>query len=116
MRLFAHTWGWIELTVFFAKELMRSNLRVALDIVRPHPKLNPAIIAVPVCLKSDWALTLMANLITLTPGTLSLDLSEDRKILYVHTLYFDGDDRVAFVDSIKKGFESRLLLLEGGGT
>jgi len=49
----------------------------------------------------------LANLITLTPGTLSLDVSDDRKVLYVHAMYIN--DREQFVQSIKQGFERRLL-------
>jgi multicomponent Na+:H+ antiporter subunit E len=105
--------AWLDLAVFFARELWGSNLRVAFDILRPRPRVNPAIIAVPLELQKNWSVTLMANLITLTPGTLSLDLSEDGRVLYVHTMYFDNDDRAAFVASIKQGFEKRLLRLEG---
>jgi multicomponent Na+:H+ antiporter subunit E len=50
---------------------------------------------------------LVANMISLTPGTLSIDLSEDRRILYVHVMYLDDPDR--FRESVKEGLERRLL-------
>ncbi len=105
--------GVVGLVGYFFKELWKSNIRMAGDILRPHPKMTPAIIEVPVCLEHDWSITVMANLITLTPGTLSLDLSPDKKSIFIHTMYFDNEDREAFVASIKNGFEKRLRVLEG---
>lgn len=103
----------INLFLFFCMELWKSNLRVAIDILRIKPRMTPAIVAVPVALKTDWAITLMSNLITLTPGTLSLDISRDRKTIFIHTMYLDGEDKEAFVESLRDGFEKRLLVLEG---
>jgi multicomponent Na+:H+ antiporter subunit E len=57
--------------------------------------------------ETNLEITLLANLITLTPGTLSLDVSDDRKVLYVHAMYLS--DKQAFIDDIKNGFEKRLL-------
>lgn len=103
----------LELIGFFFAELWKSNIRVAIDLLRPKPKITPAIVAVPLRLKEDWSLTLLANLITLTPGTLSLDLSADKKTLFIHTMYLDGGDKDAFVLDIQRGFEDRILALEG---
>jgi multicomponent Na+:H+ antiporter subunit E len=52
---------------------------------------------------------LLANLITLTPGTLSLDVSADRRVLYIHVMYIDDDDLDSIRRSIKEGFERRVL-------
>ncbi len=68
-----------------------------------------AIVAIPLDAKTDREITLLANLITLTPGTLSLDVSEDRRFLYVHAMFVE--DVESFRDSIKNGFERRLLEL-----
>jgi multicomponent Na+:H+ antiporter subunit E len=103
----------IGLFFYFLSELWKSNIRVAKDVLRPNPRVTPGIVAVPIDLKNDWAITLLANLITLTPGTLSLDLSRDKKTLYIHTLYLDNSDKEAFVASIRGGFESRIRFLEG---
>jgi multicomponent Na+:H+ antiporter subunit E len=71
--------------------------------------MRPGIVAVPLDAQTDLEITLMANLITLTPGTLSLDVSEDRHTLYVHAMFVDSPESVR--DSIKNGFERRLLEL-----
>jgi multicomponent Na+:H+ antiporter subunit E len=69
--------------------------------------MNPAIIAVPLDVKTDMEITLLANVITLTPGTLSLDVSNDKKVLYVHAAYVE--DREEFVQDLKNGFEKKLM-------
>lgn len=93
--------------IYFLKELMIANLKVAFDIITPKNHLKPAIIAVPLDVESDIEITLFANLVTLTPGTLSLDVSENRRTLYVHALYVD--DVVRFRSELKNGLEKRLL-------
>ena len=102
----------LDLIWFFCKELWKANVRVAIDLIRMSPKLTPAIVAVPLELQSAWAITTMANMITLTPGTLSLDLNEDNSIIYIHTMYLDNGDKEAFIKEIKEGFEARILKLE----
>lgn len=97
----------IGLVLFFLWELILANLRVAMDVSTPHYAMTPAVIAIPLDARSDAEITLLANMITLTPGTLSLDVSSDRKTLYIHALYVK--DRDAVVQSIKNGFEKRLL-------
>jgi len=93
---------------FFLWELLIANIRVAKEVLSPTLTANPAIVAVPLDLESDIEITTLANLITLTPGTLSLDVSEDRKTLYVHTMYLDNNDVEAFRTDIKNGFEQRV--------
>lgn len=97
----------VGLTVFFFKELFVSSVRVAIDVLRPNLTMTPALIAVPLELKNDGAITLLANIISLTPGTLSIDVAEDRSCLYVHAMY--GDDPDAVRRSIKRDFERRIL-------
>lgn len=72
---------------FYARELVVSSVRVAYDIVTPPLYVTPAILALPLDAETDLEISLLANLITMTPGTLSLDVSEDRKTLYVHCMY-----------------------------
>jgi multicomponent Na+:H+ antiporter subunit E len=91
---------------FFLKELIVATVRMAWVVISPHPKLRPGIIAVPLSVQSDIEIMLLASLITLTPGTLSLDVSDDRRILYVHTI--DVEDIEEFRTSIKQGFERRI--------
>ena len=99
----------IGFAVFIVYELILANLRVAYDVVTPQANRSPAVIGVPLDAETDAEITLLANLITLTPGTLSLDLSDDRKTLYVHAMFADDVD--AFCREIKDGFERRVLEL-----
>lgn len=92
---------------FFLYELFKANLQVAYEVITPGLNMKPGIIALPLDVKTDFQITMLANLITLTPGTLSLDVSEDRKILYVHSMYIT--DRENFIAGIKKGFEKRIM-------
>ncbi|MEM6459283.1 MAG: Na+/H+ antiporter subunit E [Planctomycetota bacterium] len=95
--------------LFIFYELVLANLRVAYDVVTPGPNRSPAVIGVPLDAETDVEITLLANLITLTPGTLSLELSEDRRTLYVHAMF--ADDPAEFRRDIKDGFERRVLEL-----
>jgi multicomponent Na+:H+ antiporter subunit E len=90
----------------FVRELLLSAIRVGWLVIRPDMKrhLKPAIIEFPLSLQSDAAITLLANMITLTPGTLSVDVSEDRKILYVHAI--SVADEKALIREIAEGFEA----------
>jgi multicomponent Na+:H+ antiporter subunit E len=97
----------IAFLFYFLKELIIANLKVAFDIVTPTDYMKPGIIAVPLDAETDLEITLLANLITLTPGTLSLDVSSDKKILYVHSLYVE--DANEFRREIKNGIEKKLL-------
>jgi multicomponent Na+:H+ antiporter subunit E len=92
---------------YFIKELLVANLKVAYDIITPKDYMQPGIVAVPLDTETDMEITLLANLITLTPGTLSLDVSKDKKVLYIHTLYLDDTEK--FRNEIKNGMEKRLL-------
>lgn len=99
----------IRFALFFLWQLILANLRVAYDVVTPKYHMRPGIVAIPLDAKTDQEITLLANLITLTPGSLSLDVSEDRRVLYVHSMFVD--DVEPFRDGIKNGFERRLLEL-----
>lgn len=97
----------IEFLFFFIGELIRANFRVARTVLSPRLDIRPGVIAVPLDLKSDAEITLLTNLLTLTPGTLSLDVSTDHRILYVHTIDFSNPDE--FRSQIKGGFERRVM-------
>lgn len=97
----------IGFVLFFLFELVKANIQVAYDVVTPKFFMTPGIVKVPLTAKSDMEITLLANLISLTPGTLSLDVSDDKKVLYVHSMYIKDKDQ--FIKSIKNGFEKRLL-------
>lgn len=97
----------VRLVVYFLFELLHSNLRVFWDVVTPGHISRPGIVGVPLSAEKDIEILLVANLISLTPGTLSIDLSEDRRTLYVHVMYLDDPER--FRNEIKEGLERRVL-------
>lgn len=103
---FPRTLGFI---VYFLKEMIVSSARVAWDVITPTHYNRPGILAIPLSAKTDLEITLLANLITLTPGTLSLDLSPDRQTLYIHAMF--AEDPEAIRRDIKEGLERRLLEL-----
>ena len=98
-----------SLTLLFLYELAMSALRVSVLVLSPNlkSKLKPAIVAFPLKAKSDVEITLLANLITLTPGTLSVDVSDDKKTLYVHAI--SVPDKQALIDDIANGFEAKII-------
>lgn len=94
---------------FFLRDLVRASLRVAYEVVTPTQRMRPAIVAIPLDVESDAAITLLANLLTLTPGALTLDVSPDRRTLYLHSMY--AEDPEALRREIKEGFERRVMEL-----
>lgn len=92
---------------FFLYELIKANIEVAYDVITPKFHMTPGIVRVPLDAKTNLEITLLANLISLTPGTLSIDVSDDREVLYVHSMYIS--DKEEFIQGIKNGFEKRLL-------
>ncbi|MEL6977424.1 MAG: Na+/H+ antiporter subunit E [Pseudomonadota bacterium] len=102
-RYFRTVWRTIRLAAFFLYDLFVSSVQVAWDVLTPTHLSRPAIVAMPLDVKSDEEITLVANLISLTPGTLSLDVSDDRKTLYVHAMF--ADDPEGVVRDLKAGME-----------
>lgn len=100
-------WKAISLFFYFLWELVVANLSVARVVVSPRLPIKPGVVAVPLDVRTDAEITLLANLITLTPGTMSVEVSDDRRVLYVHAI--DVGDRDGLVSSIKQGFERRVM-------
>ena len=92
---------------FIAWEILTASLWVAWSVLQPQPRMKPAIVAVPLSVHNDLGIMLLSNLITLSPGTMTLDLSSDRRTLYVHTISLENPD--AFRHKIKAGLERRVL-------
>ena len=97
----------VGLAALFLYELVVSSIRVAWIVLHPRMPLRPVIIAYPLRVTRDAEITLLANLITLTPGTLSVDVSEDRRFLYIHAV--DVPDSEALKREIAQGFERRII-------
>jgi multicomponent Na+:H+ antiporter subunit E len=101
----------VSLAVFFVWQLVIANLRMARAVLGRVDQLHPAIIAVPLDVTSDAEITMLANLITLTPGTLSIDVSSDRRVLYVHVADCPDPDEAR--RELKEGFEHRVREVYG---
>ena len=99
------------LAIYFLRELLRANLRLALDVATPRYHMTPGIIAVPLDATTDGQILLLSMLINTTPGSVALDVSPDRKILYVHVMYMTTP--AAARADIKEGFERRVLEVLG---
>lgn len=98
------------LVAIFLAELLKSSITVARTAFARHPQVSPAIIAVPIELRTDLAVAALANLVSLTPGTTSLHVSADRCTLYVHCL--DAPSAAKVRHKIKRTFERRLQEIE----
>jgi multicomponent Na+:H+ antiporter subunit E len=99
-------WQIADFLLYFLWELLKANLRVTYEVLTPTHHMRPGVIAVPLDLKTDLEILVLTSLITLTPGTLSLDVSEDRKTLYIHAMFIE--DRKEMRKLIKEGFERRV--------
>jgi multicomponent Na+:H+ antiporter subunit E len=97
----------VAFAFFYVWQLVLANLRVASDVLKPQARARPGVLAIPLEAKSDLEISMLANLITLTPGSVSLDVSSDRRFLYLHAMYIDDVDR--YREDVKSSFERRVL-------
>jgi multicomponent Na+:H+ antiporter subunit E len=102
----------ISFMAYYLWELVRANLRVAADVLSPVKNLQPRIIDMPLTAHSPAEIVLLSLLIALTPGTLVLDVSNDRRVIYIHVLH--AADLEQARREIKDGLERRLLSLMRG--
>lgn len=98
----------LELAAFFAWELVLANFRVAGDVLRGN-RMAPAVVAIPLDITSDGEIMLLSMLINITPGSVTIDLSDDRRTLYVHVMHMQSAEQTRH--EIKGGFERRVKLL-----
>lgn len=90
-------------------KIVLANLRTVKESLYSKSKLSPAIIKFPLEAESNLEITFLANLICLTPETMVLDVSDDKKVMYVHVIHCE--DKKSFIQGVKKDFEKRLLEL-----
>lgn len=104
-RRLALSWALVRFPFVVIRELMLSNVRVAHAVLfTPLDRFTPGIIAVPLELESDAEITALSNLVTLTPGTLALDVSDDRRTLFVHVLDLSNpDEALASIKAFERG-------------
>lgn len=99
----------VKFAGFFLKELCISTLRISYDVLTPTHYMRPAIIRIPLDAKTDAEIAMLAVVVTLTPGTMALDVSTDRQSLYIHAMYVPDPNALRI--TIKRGFERRILEL-----
>ncbi len=99
----------VGLAWFFVRELLLANVRVAADVLRPHTGIRPAVVAIPLDVTSDGEILLLSMLINITPGSVTIDLSENRRTLYVHVMHMTSAE--ATRREIKEGFERRVKMV-----
>lgn len=97
----------LGLAAYFAYDLVKSCVQVAVAVLMPSRLQRSRFVTMPLDVKSDLGIMLTANLITLTPGTLSVDVSDDRASLLVHAMFADDPDAV--VKGLKDGIERRVM-------
>ncbi|WP_251550351.1 Na+/H+ antiporter subunit E [Neobacillus muris] len=100
-------WAFFKLTFIFLRELVMSNIAIVKIVLKPKLDMSPGIFALQTDLTKDWQITLLSSLITLTPGTLVIDVSEDNRTLFVHAMDIrEVEDEIS---SIKQTFERAIL-------
>ncbi|OCA88144.1 cation:proton antiporter [Bacillus sp. FJAT-27225] len=100
-------WSWVKLTLIFFKELLLSNIAIIKIVLKPKLDMRPGIFALETELTKDWQILLLSSLITLTPGTLVISVSDDNKILFVHAMNIGEIEEE--IQSIKNTFERAIL-------
>lgn len=88
-------------------EMIAANVQVAYDVITPKYFFRPGIVRYPMQANTDLEINLLSTMIALTPGTLVLDISDDKKSLFIHVMYLK--DRDTFIAQIKERFENKLL-------
>jgi multicomponent Na+:H+ antiporter subunit E len=92
---------------FLLYEMVVANIQVAYDVITPKYFFKPGIVCYPLEANSDLEINLLSTMISMTPGTLILDISDDKKCLYIHVMYLKNKEK--FIGQIKNGFEKKLL-------
>lgn len=108
VRPLRRAWRFTALVFVFLWELALSALNVASIVLQPTLDVHPGILAYPLDVRTDREIAVLANLITLTPGTLSLDVSEDESTLYVHAIMAEGEDGSDTIRKIKGSLEKHV--------
>ncbi len=100
-------WKSCVLIVYFLYELIKANIVVTIEILTPNFYMQPAVIAYPLELKTDFQISILTNFLTLTPGSLTLDVSSDKKTLFIHSMYVKDTDE--FINTVKNKIEKKIL-------
>ncbi|MDI9819421.1 MULTISPECIES: Na+/H+ antiporter subunit E [unclassified Legionella] len=94
-------------SVFVLYEIIIANLRVAYVVLTPRMRAKPALVYFPLDCTNDIQITLLANVISLTPGTLALEITDDKKTMLMHVMFFSDKQRL--IDRLKRKFEQPIM-------
>lgn len=100
-------WKFAKLILLFIRELVLSNLDIVKLVYKRKLDIQPGIFTLPIDVRSNFEITLLANLITLTPGTLSIAVSDDHTKIFVHAM--DIPDVEKSIVDIKETFEKAIM-------
>ncbi|EAC3290486.1 Na+/H+ antiporter subunit E [Listeria monocytogenes] len=97
----------VKLVFRFLHDLIVSTVHVSRIVLKKDMNIRPGIFRYDTTLETDWEVTMLALLITLTPGTLSIDISDDYKAIYVHSLHVPNiEEEIA---TIRKSYEGAIM-------
>lgn len=99
-------WRIVKLFFIFMRELIIACCQVLVLVIGGTKKINPGIIEYRTELCTPMQITMLANMITLTPGTLTMEISADNKLLFIHVLKLDNANAIR--DGIKRNFEDNI--------
>ena len=95
--------------LFLVWKLILSNISTVKESLYSKSRLEPGIVKVPLTLKDEFHIVTLANLVSLTPGTMVMDISDDMKVMYVHVMHLEDKDK--FIRELKEDFENKLIEL-----
>lgn len=101
----------LALLAYLLWQIVLANFRLTKDVVRVGYRMRPGIIQLPLSITTDGEILLLAAMINVTPGSVALDVSSDRKTMYIHVMHITTPE--AAKEEIKQGFERRILGLRG---
>lgn len=106
MRIIEWLFNWLMLALLFLKELAKSVYDVLQNVINPERVGASAIVQIPLDVKSDLGVALLANMVTLTPGTTTLHVADDKSCFYAHVMNYSDD---SVIRDIKDGFERQIM-------
>jgi len=109
MQVFMKFYRIVTFVVFYLIKLIQANFYIAYDILTPNMNPEPGFVNIPLVLTSDGAILLYSNLVSMTPGTLSTDISDDKKCIEIHVLYLKNKE--AKVEAELMALQNRITKL-----
>ncbi len=94
MKIIKKAYYIVEFIVIYIVKLVQSNMYIAYDILTPEMRTKPDFIYVPITIKSDFGLLLFSNLVSMTPGSLTIDIDKEKTFIEIHVLYNQNKENV----------------------